>query len=77
MGSPSEGLCSLYVPCQHHARAYLHLKRNAPRKTVGESGNAFSPWRLGHTPANQGADAPPCGCGVRGEGYGGAAQSLG
>lgn len=31
-------------------------------------GHAFPPWRLGHMPANQGADSPPCGCGVRGEG---------
>lgn len=77
-GESQRGFCTLPAPCQHHARAYLHLKRKARRKTVGGAGHAFPPWRLGHTPANQGADAPPCGCGVEGgRGYGGAAQSLG
>ena len=36
----------------------------------GRFGHAFPPRRLGHTTANQGADAPPCGCGVLREGAG-------
>lgn len=44
---------------------------------MGGAGHAFPPWRLGHTPANQGADAPPCGCGVRGEGVWGSCPKPG
>lgn len=68
LGGGSEGFCTLLVPSQHQAQAYLHLKRKVGRKTVGGSRHAFPHWPLGDMPANQGADAPPCGCGVGGGG---------
>ena len=77
MGSPSEGFFTLSASSQHHARGYLHLKGNTPWKTVGGVGPAFPPWRLGYMPAYQGADAPPCGYGVCGEGVWGSCPKPG